>query len=221
MIRSFAAAAVLLATSSEAHFTASETDAFLYDDAGRVSIFHGANVVYKGYPWYSPFLTDTSNIETIKSWGFNTIRLGVMWSGVEPEMGVYNETYVGIISDILDDMEAHGINAIIDVHQDVLSSYFCEYDGAPKWLVDLSNSSEHAFPWPLPGDCASRPWGSNYIAEATGAAFQDLYDNVNGMRDHFATFWKKLATTFKDKKILGYEIINGIVLFDVFVCLVI
>jgi endoglycosylceramidase len=61
---------------------------------------------------------------------------------------------------------------------------------------------------PLPGTCADRPWGSNYLAEATGAAFQDLYDNTNGMRDHFATFWKKLATSFKDKNILGYEIVN-------------
>jgi endoglycosylceramidase len=91
---------------------------------------------------------------------------------------------------------------------DVLSSYFCEYDGAPTWLVDLSTSSEHAFPWPLAGECSDRPWGSNYLAEATGAAFQDLYDNVNGMRDHFSRFWKKIAISFKEKKLLGYEIIN-------------
>lgn len=90
----------------------------------------------------------------------------------------------------------------------MLSSYFCEYDGAPTWLVDLSTSSEKEFPWPLEGDCSSRPWGSNYLAEATGAAFQDLYDNTNDMRTHFASFWKKIATTFQKKEILGYEIIN-------------
>jgi endoglycosylceramidase len=28
------------------------------------------------------------------------------------------------------------------------------------------------------------------------------------MRDHFATFWAKVASSLKDKKILGYEIIN-------------
>lgn len=27
-----------------------------------------------------------------------------------------------------------------------------------------------------------------------GAAFQDMYDNVNGMRDHFAAFWAKVLT---------------------------
>lgn len=125
-------------------------------------------------------------------------------------MGVYNETYIDTIRRILDDLQDHGIYALIDVHQDVLSSYFCEYDGAPTWLVDLSTSSTHEFPWPLPGECSDRPWGSNYLAEETGAAFQDLYDNVNGMRDHFAQFWGKVASSLKDKDILGYEIINEV-----------
>ena len=136
-----------------------------------------------------------------------------MWSGVEPEPGVFNETYIKVMSDMLDNLEAHGMAAIIDVHQDVLSSYFCEYDGAPTWLVDLSTSSKKEFPWPLKWDgvepCPySRQWGLNYLAESTGAAFQDIYDNVNGMRDHFGKFWAKVASSFKGKKILGYEIIN-------------
>jgi endoglycosylceramidase len=58
---------------------------------------------------------------------------------------------------------------------------------------------------PCPSD---RSWGTNYLAEATGAAFQDLYDNVNGMRDHFAKFWSKISSSFKNKAILGYELIN-------------
>jgi endoglycosylceramidase len=171
-----------------------------------------------------------------------------MWTGVEPEMGVYNETYIQVISDIIDDLVDHGIHPLLDVHQDVISSYFCLYDAAPTWLIDLSSSSEKEFPWPLAWDgktlfdclalslpvsvslsvsyfclsissthssspgtnpCpADRSWGTNYLAEATGAAFQDLYDNVNGMRDHFGKFWSKVVSSFKDKAILGYEIIN-------------
>jgi endoglycosylceramidase len=46
------------------------------------------------------------------------------------------------------------------------------------------------------------------LAQATGVAFQGLYDNANGMRDTFANFWNKTTTYFKDKPILGYEIIN-------------
>lgn len=147
------------------------------------------------------------------SWGFNTARLGVMWTGVNPQPGVFNETYIGIISQILDNLEENGIKALIDVHQDVISSYFCLYDGAPTWIIDLSNSSTHDFPYPLAWDgvnpCpSSRGWSQNYFAEATGAAFQDLYDNTNGMRDYFGKFWAKVASSFKHKNILGYEIIN-------------
>ena len=152
-------------------------------------------------------------MKEMAGWGFNTARVGVMWTGVNPEPNVYNETYIKIISDILDNLEANGINALIDVHQDVISSYFCLYDGAPTWLIDLSNSSTQPFPWPLEWDgtnpCPStRAWGQNYFAEATGAAFQDLYDNTNGMRDYFNSFWQKIATAFKQKNVLGYEIIN-------------
>jgi endoglycosylceramidase len=164
-------------------------------------------MVMKGEPWYPIALLNTSHIAEMQSWGFNAIRLGVMWSGVEPQKGYFNETYIKIISEILDNLEAHGIAAIIDVHQDVMSSYFCLYDGFPSWVVDLSNASAaHPFPWPLEGDCGSRSWSSNYFAEATGAAFQDLYDNRNGIRDLFSIFWVKIANAFKSKNILGYEV---------------
>jgi endoglycosylceramidase len=194
---------------ASSHFSTSSTDKFIYDDDGRVSIFHGANMVIKFSPWYPAELLNEAHVAEMASWGFNSVRLGVMWTGFTPqEPGIYNETYIQTIGSILATLEKYGIAAIIDVHQDVLSSYFCEYDGAPTWLVDLSNSSEHAFPYPLEGDCSTRGWAQNYFAEATGAAFQDIYDNSNGMRDHFVNFWKTVASSYKSMQILGYEIIN-------------
>jgi endoglycosylceramidase len=201
----------LIATYAAAEYFAK--DGFIYDSAGRVSFFHGTNFVQKGYPWYPEVLLSKDNVKQMASWGFNTVRLGVMWTGVFPEMGVYNATYMDVIGQILDNLEENGIRALIDVHQDVLSTHFCLYDGAPTWIVDMSNSSTHAFPWPLQWDgvnpCpADRAWGKNYFAEDTGAAFQDLYDNTNGMRDYFGQFWGRLASAFKGRDLLGYEIIN-------------
>lgn len=191
------------------HFSTSSADKFIYDDYGRVSIFHGANMVMKGFPWYPVPLLNESHVAEMASWGFNTLRLGVMWTGFVPqEPGIYNEKYIETIGTILATLEKYGIAAVIDVHQDVLSSYFCLYDGAPTWLVDLSNSSEHTFPYPLEGDCSTRSWAQNYFAEATGAAFQDFYINSNGMRDHFVDFWRKVASSYKAMQTLGYEIIN-------------
>jgi len=111
------ALSVLPLTASAFHTSASDT--FVYDDHERVSFFHGTNFVQKGFPWYPEVLLDSEHIQEMKSWGFNTVRLGVMWSGVEPTRGVYNETYLQVIGDILDDCEANGIHALIDVHQGI------------------------------------------------------------------------------------------------------
>jgi hypothetical protein len=34
-------------------------------------------------------------------WGFNGIRLGMMWAGVEPIEDTYNETYLDIMEDLI------------------------------------------------------------------------------------------------------------------------
>jgi endoglycosylceramidase len=115
-LRGYTALSSLAWTTASAFHTSS-SDTFIYDEHERVSFFHGTNFVQKGYPWYPEALLDSDHIQEMKSWGFNTLRLGVMWSGVEPELGVFNETYIQIIDGILDDLEANGIHALIDVHQ--------------------------------------------------------------------------------------------------------
>lgn len=69
-----------------------------------------------------------------------------MWPGVEPARNQYNTTYLGIfykfyyyfymnikfnlnkielVEQVIANMSAHGIYALIDCHQDVLSEKFC------------------------------------------------------------------------------------------------
>lgn len=106
-------------------FHTSPDDTFVYDKNERVVFFHGTNLVQKGTPWYPEVLLNEEHIKEIKSWGFNTLRVGVMWSGVEPELGVFNETYIGVIDGILSDLEANGIHALIDVHQGIYCMCEC------------------------------------------------------------------------------------------------
>ncbi len=65
------------------------------------------------------------------------------WPGVEPTRGNYNETYLKILTDIVDLMEENSIFALLDCHQDVypflsnysyfsLSEKFCG-EGVPGW----------------------------------------------------------------------------------------
>ena len=58
-------------------------------------------------------------------------------------------------------------------------------------------------------DCAKWQWDLYQFTEAAGAAYQSLYDNVNGIRDSCADFWALVAETFADNPyIIGYDIIN-------------
>ena len=53
--------------------------------------------VMKGFPWYHERMLDDFHQAELESWGFNALRLGTMWSGIEPEEGQYNQTYLNII----------------------------------------------------------------------------------------------------------------------------
>lgn len=80
----------------------------LYDEQNRERIFHGVNVVMKVTP-YIPELNHFNilnsftekDMQFLKSWGMNTIRLGVMWPGVEPTEGKYNQTYLQAMNNLV------------------------------------------------------------------------------------------------------------------------
>jgi endoglycosylceramidase len=50
--------------------------------------------IYPYIPDLEGFSLDTSfseiDMQNLKNWGINSIRLGVMWPGVEPNKGEYN-----------------------------------------------------------------------------------------------------------------------------------
>ena len=68
----------------------------------------------------------------LSNWGFNVVRLGVMWSGLEPEENYYNTTYITEIKKIVKALGNEGVYTIIDMHQDVFSRDFCG-NGFPNW----------------------------------------------------------------------------------------
>ena len=70
------------------------------DELGRTRIFHGVNVVRKKFPWhpevggtFDPLVSlNDADMVDLARWGLNVVRLGVMWPGVEPEDGLFNQT---------------------------------------------------------------------------------------------------------------------------------
>lgn len=100
-----------------------DTKFFVAED-GRTLLFHGVNVVYK-VPPYIPITTEfhpteslsAKDMDDMQRWGWNSVRLGIMWPGVEPTEGMYNKTYMAMMVDIVNQLGARGIYSILDFHQ--------------------------------------------------------------------------------------------------------
>jgi len=200
----------------------------MVDKTGRMRLFHGVNAVYK-IPPYIPTTTgwDTKttlsdkDAENLQKWGFNMVRLGVMWPGLMPQKDSFDDGYLKTVGQIIDTLYKHGILVLIDLHQDLGGRMLCG-EGFPDWAV-YPEAAKHPFPWPVfkkefdkdehgypkIEECLQKSFAEYYMTEAVGAAFQALFDNKNGIRDQFSKFWGKIAETFRDHPgVLGYELIN-------------
>lgn len=202
-----------------------ETNMFI-DGYGRERFFHGTNVVVKHFPFhpettgYSKDTFSEDDMKILQKFGLNSIRLGMMLPGYVPKRGEYNETYIKVIQSIVTTAAKYGIYTLLDMHQDVFSPKFC-VEGMPDWIVNTHGAKDFPIPlhkpfnldpktgYPYSEDCAKFSWADYYFTEAAGQAFQNLYDNVDGLRDEWAHFWKKTADVFKkESSVIGYELIN-------------
>jgi endoglycosylceramidase len=185
-------------------------DKWFIDPDNRVVLFHGINAVEKNFPWLPTQaranLTNRTQLDNLKRWGMNVVRLGFMWSGLYPEKGVVNQSYVNEMVKIVQTLEEHGIWVIIDLHQDMLSSQFAAYDGAPAWILEQLPPPKHKYPWPFKNEYLG--FGA-YVTEACGFAFQCLYKNINNFERYFHDYWTTVAQIFNStSSVLGYELIN-------------
>ncbi|KAJ3084680.1 hypothetical protein HDU99_007296 [Rhizoclosmatium hyalinum] len=204
-----------------------------FDELGRSRIFRGTNVVYKAFPYVPQTSQDSDplysfnqkDISLLASNGVTAVRLGVLWAGVEPTKGNYNQTYLTELTKIVQMCSDVGIYVLLDFHQDIMSERFCG-QGVPSYIVDTNpsaNSGWTGFPVPLrflvyktgnggipsAADCQSKTWTFYQTADSVVFLYQQLYENKDGVRDAFIAFWTVVAKTFLPfKNILGYDLIN-------------
>ncbi|CAF0809908.1 unnamed protein product [Adineta ricciae] len=179
---------------------------YIKDNYNRIRLYHGANFVNKGFPWYPSELLDAAFVTNMSSWGLNFVRLGMMWTGVEPTPEKYNYTYLNVMKQIVELLQKNQIYVLLDMHQDGLSSRTGLYDGIPPHIYDKFPPPDHPYPWPFKNISS---WFLNYLTEACSHGFQCLYDNVAGATESMANFWRLVATTFNSySNVLGYELIN-------------
>lgn len=180
-------------------------DRWITDADGRVIIFHGVNMINK-LPPYTLSATGfgVHDAELLASNGINVVRVGVIYSAVEPAPGLYDDKYLADIRETVAMLASHGIMSLIDFHQDGWGpSFVCE--GFPEWATF---TDEHPI----------RPL-SNFplmllTSKAVHAAFDNFWANKHGpghrgLQDRFAAAWAHTAKTLRGTKgILGWEILN-------------
>jgi len=204
------------------------------DSYGRVRIFHGVNAVLKESPWLpqSDQFTgddslDSKTLDFLQEWGFNVVRLGVMWPGVEPTPGQVDESYVQRVGQLSADLAQRGIYTIADLHQDLGSRRFCG-EGFPEGYVEellqdpaSQMSKAPKFPHPFPdlprnasgfpelGRCLDRQFSEYYSTYQVGALFSELYRAGSKLQEGFLRFWSAVSAEFKDAPhLLAYELLN-------------
>ena len=180
-------------------------DGQFVDLDGRIRLFRGINSVIKHFPWYDNEMLNSERQRQLGEWGFNAIRLGAMWSGVEPEQGYINETYIDILKEIVDGLQRNGIYTYLDMHQDVLTEV-AGYNGIPRWLSSQFRTPDHAYPWPMKDTSGYSTWACGYFTQEIANGFQQLYTEH---KEEFANVWRQIAERFKGmSEILGYELLN-------------
>ena len=133
--------ALCMATDNVKPYTADDQQRVIKDQHGRQVLYHGVNVVYKVAPYIPEEATFDSqdsltdkDIKDLQNWGMNLVRLGVMWEAVETSPGVYNETYLKEVDQLITKMGEAGIYTLVDAHQDVMARVICG-EGMPNFYA--------------------------------------------------------------------------------------
>ncbi|KAL3309116.1 hypothetical protein Ciccas_012338, partial [Cichlidogyrus casuarinus] len=177
----------------------------------RKTLYHGFNSVNKKHPFYFPRMLDEQYVTQLSSWGFNVVRLGVIWEGLVPREGQVNRTYLEVLEKIVKNVEMHRMYVLLEWHQDVLSSRLGTYDSIPNWLLDKFPRPYYwmQYPWPYSQPPHPDNWFENYLTYEAQSVFQNLYSNTSSSWLHFGYFWETLAQRFRNhSSIIGFELVN-------------
>src|SRR3954453_18065282 len=176
---------------------------WITDHHGRVVLIHAVNMVYKRPPYYPKAAGFGANdAHFLHRHGFNGVRLGVIYKGVEPKPGKYGNGYLKHIADTQRTLSGNGVFSLLDFHQDMYNEKF-QGEGWPDWQVQ-----DDGLPNPRNG------FPGNYLTNpALWRAYDHFWanDTVGGVKllNRYAAAWRHVARAFRDRsRMLGYDILN-------------
>jgi endoglycosylceramidase len=216
-----AAAALALPPSSQArlrplHATRGN-DSGVFDDRGRQVLLRGVNVnqlgdYYQDDPSLDPVIPlRRSDFAQIAAIGFNSVRLVLSWSALEPRRGAFDERYLKRIRKAVAWARDHRLYVVLDMHQDAWGKHIATppgetcppgfqpaigWDGAPRWATITDGLST----------CRIQ---LREVSPAVAQAFTNFYADRDGIQDRLVRTWARLARSFaRDPIIAGYDLLN-------------
>ncbi len=201
---------------------------FLVDSRGGAVFLHGVNVVFKHPPYLAypdPGMAwnfDYHDASQLASLGFDVVRLGIQWAGLEPGNAPANDpalcskgppgdpgqfdqqainSYLAKVAETVDLLGRYHIYTILDMHQDLYSAVFGG-EGAPAWAVCTDG---------LPVTRPPGRWSRTYGTPALRAAFQNFWTNdvTGNPQGEFDRIWSAVAARFaRNPWVLGYDPFN-------------
>jgi len=143
--------------------------------------------------------------------GFDSVRLIVHWSLLEPRRGVFDESYLGRIQEAVGWAASHGIYVVLDMHQDAWGKYIATppgvtcppglqpaigWDGAPQWATITDGLTK----------CREQ---LRELSPAVGQAFTNFWLDRDGIQTELVHTWATLARAFAaNPAVAGYDLLN-------------
>jgi endoglycosylceramidase len=178
---------------------------WLVDDQGRVVILHGLNMSAKRAPYEPSALGfDADDAQFLAREGFNSVRLGLIYKGMEPVRNAFDDEYLESIAATAHLLGENGIKVLVDFHQDLFNEQF-NGEGMPDWYVmddGLPHQPDAGFP------------GNYFAMPALWRAFDHLWANdelAGGVKpwDAFANGWVHAAQRLSlEPAVFGYDVFN-------------
>jgi hypothetical protein len=194
----------------------------IVDAKGREVILRGVNVnalaeYWRGNAFPVTFPLTHSDVRVMRAVGWNSVRLLLSWSRIEPEPGVYDESYIAQATAMVERLRRAGMYTIIDLHQDRWGAHIAGrpdeicppgwspalgWDGAPAWATlvppELARCGRELARWsPAVGHAWSAFW-----ADQPGPG--DV-----GIRTRYISMLRHLATRFvRTDAVAGFDIMN-------------
>lgn len=194
----------------------------IVDAEGRQALLRGVNVnalaeYWQGSEFPTVFPLTEADADLMAVIGWNTVRLLLSWSRVEPQPGAYDDAYLEQARAAVRLLASRGLYSIIDLHQDAWGATLAAppeescmpgdelalgWDGAPAWAT-LDGGMPR---------CA--PAGIRELSPAVLTAFTNFFDDAPGpggvgIRDRYAAMLAHVARVLAaEPGVAGYDLMN-------------